>query len=129
MLMDLLSAGTLIAAYSVIIGLMMIGMWLYLLLTNQVPELHKTKTKHISLHLIDEFLTALLLIISGVGLFLGGEWARTLLPVALGMLLYTIIVSAGKYADEDNLPMVTMFGVITVLTIIALAGLFMFIQG
>lgn len=129
MLMDLFSAGNLIAAYSVLIGLMMIGMWLHLLLTNQMPELHKTKTKHISLHLIDEFLTALLLIISGVGLSLRGEWARTLMPIALGVLLYTTIVSAGKYADEDNLPMVTMFGVITILTLIAIAGLFISIQG
>jgi len=127
--MDLLSASGFVAAYSILVGVMMIGLWVFLLLKDLVPELHETKTKHITLHLVDEFLTAVLLIVSGAGLLLSNEWARTLSPVALGMLLYTVIVSAGKYADDDNPLMVAMFGLLTILTVMAILALLIFSQG
>lgn len=125
----MLSAWGLVAGYSVLVGIAMTGMWVFLLLKDQVPELHETKTRHITLHIVAEFLTAVLLIVSGAGLVLSGEWARTLSPVALGMLLYTCIVSAGKYADDNDLPMVAMFGVLIILTIVAILAMLVFSQG
>ncbi len=121
--MSLLSAANLVGAYSVLVGVMMIGMWLSLILRNQVPEL-KEKRKGIYFHLADEFSTAVLLIVSGVGLFLTSHWATTLSAVSLGMLLYTVIASPGYYADQDNLPMVAMFMVLIILTISAIVALF-----
>ena len=126
--MSLLSARNLIAVYSVLVGFMMIGMWVFLLSTSQVPEACE-RPKKLSFHLIAEFSTAVLLIISGTGLLLGSEWARTLSPISLGMLLYTVIMSAGYYIHQDNLPMVTMFMVLTILTIVAIVALFKFSQG
>ena len=123
--MSWLSASNLVGAYSVLIGLAMIGMWTVLLATNQVPEL-QAERRRATLHLAAEFLTAILLIISGAGLLLGSEWTRTLSPVSLGMLLYTVIVSAGYYANKDVLSMVTMFIVLTILTVVAIIALFKF---
>jgi len=123
--MGLLSATNLVAVYSVLIGFMMIGMWISLLSTAQVPELHE-RPKELAFHLAAEFLTAILLIISGIGLLLKNDWARMLSLIALGMLLYTVIMSAGYYAHQGNTPMVAMFVALTILTILAIVVLLKF---
>ena len=127
--MSLLSASNLVGIYSVLIGLMMIGMWVSLLLTKQVPELKPASyaPRLIAYHIVAELLTAIVLIISGVGLFLGSVWSRILSAISLGMLLYSVINSPGKYAHENNLPMVAMFTIITILTVVATIALFVYI--
>ena len=90
-----------------------------------MPELLE-KPKEITFHLIAEFSTAVLLIISGIGLLLRSGWTRTLSPISLGMLLYTVINSAGFYAHQNNLPMVAMFLVLIILTVVAIIALFKF---
>lgn len=124
--MNLLSANNLVGTYSVLIGLMMIVWWFFLLLSTQVPELKPDSyaPRLMIYHITVELLTGIVLIISGVGLLLSSDWARTLSAVSLGMLLYTSINSPGKYAQEDNLPMVAMFAVITILTVVAIVALF-----
>jgi hypothetical protein len=62
--------------YSIIIGVAMIGMWLSLIVTNQVSEIN-TEPIRISYHLIGEFLTAILLLIGGFGLFTNRGWVFT----------------------------------------------------
>ncbi len=127
--MSLLSASNLVGIYSVLIGLMMIGMWVSLLLTKQVPELKPASyaPRLIAYHIVAELLTAIVLIISGVGLFLVSDWARILSAISLGMLLYSVINSPGKYAHENNLPMVAIFTIITILTVVAIITLFVLI--
>jgi len=56
------------ALYSIIIGIVMSGMWLSFIATNQVPEIN-TEPIRITYHLLAEFLTAILLLIGGFGLF------------------------------------------------------------
>jgi peptidoglycan/LPS O-acetylase OafA/YrhL len=118
-----LLAKRVVAIYSVFIGLFMVGFWSMLLLTNQVPA--DQKPYAISFHLGGEFLTAILLIFSGVGIWLNRLWARSLSTLALGLLLYTVIVSPGYYAQLGNLPMVVMFIVLAILTIMAIIVNFM----
>jgi hypothetical protein len=127
--MSLLSASNFVGIYSVLIGLMMIGMWVSLLLAKQVPELKPASyaPKLIAYHLIAEILTGIVLIVSGVGLFLGSDWSRILSAISLGMLLYSVINSPGKYAHENNLPMVAIFTIITILTVVAIITLFVLI--
>ena len=123
--MSLLSASNLVGIYSVLIGLMMIGMWVSLLLTKQVPELRPASyaPRLITYHIVAELLTAIVLIISGVGLFLVSDWAKILSAISLGMLLYSVINSPGKYAHENNLSMVAVFTIITILTVVAMVAL------
>lgn len=102
----------------------MIGFWVFALSTDQVPP--EEKPWAITFHLFAEFSTAILLIVSGAGLWFDSEWARTLSLVALGLLLYAVINSPGYYAQKNNLPMVAMFIVIIILTVVAIAALFKF---
>ena len=104
--------------FALIIGISMIGLWLMLLTTSQVPEL-ETAPYEITLHLIAEFSTAILLIISATLLFIGNKKGHVLINIAYGMLLYTLIVSSGYYLDLSNRPMALMFGVMFVLSIVA----------
>jgi len=105
------------SVYSIIIGIAMMCMWIAFLITNQVPEINTAPLK-ISYHLMAEFLTALLLLISGFGLFTKKEWGFHLYLIAMGMLLYTVIVSAGYYANLGDMIMVGMFTVFQVLTLL-----------
>jgi len=103
--------------YSLIIGITMICMWIAFLVTNQVPEINTAPLK-ISYHLLAEFLTALLLLIGGFGLYTKKSWGFHLYLISMGMLLYTVIVSAGYYADLGEIVMVGMFTVFQVFTIL-----------
>jgi hypothetical protein len=105
------------AIYSIIIGIAMIGMWLALIVTNQVPEIN-TEPIRITYHLIGEFLTAILLLIGGFGLFTNRGWGFHVFLIAMGMLLYTVIVSAGYYGQKNDIIMVGIFTIFQVLTVL-----------
>ena len=126
--MSLLSTSKLVGLFSAVIGLMIIGWWATLLLTNQVPELKPDgyAPRLIIYYVTAELLTGIVLIISGVGLLLSSDWARGFSAISLGMLLYAAINSTGKFSQEDNLPMVALFTVITILTGVAIVALFKF---
>jgi len=106
---------TLSATYAIFIGITIFGMWSVLAFTNQIPEL-KTGSVEIIYHLIAEFLTAILLIIAGIGLVKQKNWSFHLFFVSLGMLFYTTIVSAGYYVDAGELIMLSMFSFLQILT-------------
>ncbi len=108
-----------IAAYSIFIGVMMASMWLVFALTNQIPELD-TKPKEIAFHLAAEFITAFALIAGGIGLVKRTAWGFYLNLVALGMVSYSVIVSPGYYAQQDNFAFVGMFAVLMALTLIVI---------
>jgi len=107
------------ALYAMLVGATMIGMWGAVLLSGNVPDL-ETNPLEIRYHLAAEFLTALALVASGIGLWRGRRWAARGLTVALGMLLYTVINSAGYYADLGEATMVGFFTGLTVLTVVLL---------
>lgn len=107
------------AWYSMVVGLLIFGQWAFFLITRQVPEL-KTERVRVLFHIADEFLTATVLIASGLGLLAQQVWAVDLYPVALGMLFYTIIVSSGYFAQKRVWPIVGMFAVLLILTTLSL---------
>ncbi len=108
-----------VAIYSLFIGILMIGVWSMFILTGQVPEM-ATKPAEIMLHLLAEFTTAVLLIGGGIGLIKKIKIGYNLNLVALGMLLYTLIVSPGYYLQSGNLVFVGIFTVIFIFTLIFL---------
>jgi hypothetical protein len=103
--------------YSIIIGIAMIGMWFVFIATDQVPEIN-TAPLQISYHLIAEFFTAIILLVGGFGLFNNKVWGFHLYLISMGMLFYTVIASAGYYADLGDIIMVGMFTVFQIFTII-----------
>lgn len=105
------------AIYTIIIGIAMIGIWTTFLITDQVPEVTTAPVK-ITYHLIAEFLTAILLLIGGFGLYTNRGWGFHLYLISMGMLLYTVIVSAGYYGNFGDMMMVGMFTVFQILTVV-----------
>jgi hypothetical protein len=107
------------AVFTVIVGLLMIGMWSMLVLTGQVPYLD-TPQMEIKLHILTEMLTAAMLIIGGVSVLRSWEKVNWIHYVSQGMLIYAIINSSGYYIDMGESAMAGMFGVLLVGTIISL---------
>ena len=107
------------ALYAVAVGLLMLVMWGFLIAAGEVPEL-ATGEAEIYFHLTAEFLTAFLLILGGAAVLLRRNRLGRLLTVGFGMLLYTLIVSPGYYVDLGKTPIVVMFAVLFVLTVISL---------
>lgn len=87
-----------------------------------MPEF-QTAPWAIAFHLAAEAATALALIVSGAGLLRGAAWARTVSLVALGMLIYTVIVSPGYFAQQGVWPLVVMFLLLLVLALVSLRKL------
>lgn len=92
----------------------MMSLWLVLLATG-VAEL-ETAPYEIAYHLVAELVTAIALLGAGVGLRRGADWAARLYPVALGMLGYTVVNSAGYYAERGEVGAVAFFTLLTLVT-------------
>jgi len=107
------------AIFTIFVGLLMMGMWSMLTLTNQVPYLD-TPQMEIKLHILTEMLTAVMLIIGGVSVLRNYEKLTNLHYVSQGMLIYSIINSSGYYIDLGELMMAVMFGFLLLGTVISL---------
>ena len=106
--------------FELVVGAGMIGQWLFFLATGQVPEL-KTEPLRIRFHLAAEFTTAIALLVGGIALLTDQTWARWFYLLAVGMLLYTVIVSPGYFAEKGQWAFVGMFAVVLILALVSLA--------
>lgn len=106
-----------VAAYSLVVGIMMLVMWSVFAVTDQIPEIEE-RPKEIAFHLAAEFLTAFALIAGGAGLSLRRGWAFGVNMAALGMLAYTVVVSPGYYAETGDYAFVGMFAALMALTLV-----------
>lgn len=102
------------AWYGIIVGGLMLAQWGFFLAAGQVPEL-QTEPLRISFHLLAEFATALGLIASGITLLKQKTWAVSMYLLSSGMLLYSVVVSPGYFAQLGQWPMVGMFAVLLIL--------------
>lgn len=109
------------AVYSILIAICMICMWGLLLATGNVPEI-KSEPLEIAFHLLSEFTTAGILLISGIGILAKRAWAEKLFLISAGSLLYSTLNAAGYYGQDGNYSMLIMFSVVFIL------GVFFVIQ-
>jgi hypothetical protein len=111
--------------YAIIIGVGIIGLWLMLYLTNQIPEL-KTEPVAIKFHVTAEMTMGVLSLLSGIFLLVGLSWAPYFFILAMGLVIYAVINSAGYYGQRKQWLFVIMFGVILVASItLIILNLFM----
>lgn len=108
------------AIYSIIVGILMIGMWTAFYVTDSIPEM-RTEPIRIILHITAEMTTAVTLIIGGIGLSMNRKWGFPIYLLSTGMLLYTLLVSPGYYAQRGEVAFVGMFAVLIALAVIFLA--------
>lgn len=107
------------AVFALIVGVGMIGQWAMFLATGQVPEL-ETEPLRVRFHLAGEFATAIALLVGGIALLTDQAWGRWFYLLALGMLLYTVIVSPGYFADKGQWALVGMFAVLLLLALVSI---------
>jgi hypothetical protein len=111
------------AVFAILVGIGMIIQWTLSYVKEQIPEL-ETEPIRIKFHIAAEMLTAAFLLIAGVGLLVSRPWATHLFLVAIGMLLYTSVVSPGYFAQQGQWGWLVMFGVIIILAITTILILF-----
>lgn len=105
--------------FSIIIGLSIVGTWTVLYASGSIPELI-SKPFEISMHIIAELSTAIMLIIGGCGVLFDKKWGLNMYFISMGMLLYTLIASPGYYIQKGNSGFVAIFAVIFALSILFL---------
>lgn len=107
------------AIFSIVMGISMVSIWILLLASGQVPEV-TTQPIRIAVHIFSEYLTAALLLTSGIGMLRGKLWADRVFPVSMGMLMYSVLTGVGLYTQQGNYAMTVMFAVFFTLAIVFL---------
>ena len=112
--------------FAIVVGVSMIGQWTVSISKGRVagPEAGAVVgrgTVEMAFHWSAEFVTAIALLVGGAGVMARWNWAVNLYLLALGMLLYTAVNSAGYFAQKREWPMVGMFAVILAFGMISLA--------
>lgn len=102
--------------YAIIVGIGIIGLWTMLVLTKQVPEL-KTESIAIKFHITAEITMGILSLLSGIFLLIGISWSRYFFILAMGLVIYAVINSAGYYAQRKQYSFVIMFGIILITSV------------
>lgn len=105
--------------YAIVVGVGMIGQWAMSYLSRQIPEL-ETEPLRIKFHIAGEMATAIALIVGGIAVLTGHVWAQPVYLVAMGMLLYTAIVSPGYFAHKGQWAFVAMFAGVLVLAFVSI---------
>lgn len=108
---------TVVSVYSVTMGVAILVLWSVCWAIGAIPDM-MTKPWEIAMHLTAEFTTALLLIVSGVALWLNARWATRVNVFATGMLVYSLILSPGYYLEKNAMIFVLMFAVVFLLTVV-----------
>ena len=99
------------AWYGILIGFLMIAQWTFSIVSGGVPEF-QTEPWRIAFHLAAEFSTAIMLIIGGIAALKSIGWAKQILLLGLGMVIYSEIASPGYFAQLGQWAFVVMFAVI-----------------
>jgi hypothetical protein len=108
--------------YGIVVGLLMVTQWIFFLVTGQVTEL-QTEPFRIAFHLAGELITACALIVGGIALLQQRAWGVMVYLVATGMLLYSVIVSPGYFAQQGQWALVGMFALLLVLALVSIVRL------
>ena len=100
-----------VAWYGIVVGTSMVVQWTFLLASGQVVEL-RSEPVRIAFHLAGELVAAVGLVVAGSALLRGRAWAKSLYLFALGMVVYSEIVSPGYFAQKGQWGFVIMFAVL-----------------
>ena len=99
------------AWYGILIGFLMIAQWTFSIVSGGVPEF-QTEPWQIAFHLAAEFFTAIVLIIGGIAALKSTRWAKQILLLGLGMVIYSEIASPSYFAQLGQWAFVVMFAMI-----------------
>ena len=106
------------AIFALAMGILMILVWTILLATGQ-QNFVDAPLETASL-LAAEAITALALVIGGIGVLTRKHWSASIHIASLGMMLYTSINSIGVFAQAKVIPASIFFAILTSATIFIL---------
>ncbi|MBY8979999.1 MAG: hypothetical protein KGD72_06395 [Candidatus Lokiarchaeota archaeon] len=98
------------------IGIGILGLWLLLYLTKQIPELNSEPVA-IGFHITAETTMGVLALLSGIFLLIGLSWAPYFFVLSMGLVIYAVINSAGYYGQRKQWTFVIMFGIILIASV------------
>ncbi|MFB0505005.1 MAG: hypothetical protein ACETWE_14400 [Candidatus Bathyarchaeia archaeon] len=98
----------------------MVDMWTSFYFANAIPELETEPIRTI-LHITAEIATGVSLMIGGYGLYRNLKWGSRAYLLSMGMLLYTLTVSRGYYAQKGVIEFVEMFVIFIIISIVFIA--------
>jgi hypothetical protein len=104
-----------VAVYSILLGIAVIGMWTMILVQGGISE----GRTEMAFHLFSEFLMAVICIVSGWMLLRNKPKARSFNIFGLGMVTCSVLNAAGYYGDRGNLMMMVFFTGLFILTLIS----------
>ena len=110
------------AWYGILVGILMIVQWAFSILAGSVPELQSAPWE-IAFHLAAEMSTAVVLLVSGIATLRSVAWSQQILLLALGMVIYSEIVSPGYFAQLGQWGFVGMFVTLLMGAVIAVTQL------
>ncbi len=105
------------AVFSILMGVMLLGTWGYLFISNNYPEA-STFPLETGYLLVAEFLTGAALIAGGYGILASRRWGLPLILVALGELVYCTVRFAGELGQGGSVPGLAFFTTVAALGII-----------
>lgn len=109
-----------VAIYCLSIGILMAIWWTISLRNGALVRADRSRTE-MTLRVAAELTTASLLIVSGAALLADGDDAVPSAALALGMLLYTVVVSPGYFITRREPAPAYLFVGLTILTVAAAA--------
>lgn len=115
-------------AYAIAVGIMMIVQWTLLGVHGRIPDSESGVSGRgrleLLFHWVAESLTSVVLVGAGIALLFRQTWAPRFYLFAVGMLLYTVINSAGYFAQRREWSMVGVFGALFLFAVAALVIVF-----
>jgi len=107
---------TIISIIYVVIGIGIIGLWIMLITTNQVPEF-ETEPTSIVFHITIECIMGIFSILCGLWLFQKRKHFKELILFTNGLLGYSVVNSSGYYVELGEYAMIIMFTFILLFTL------------
>jgi hypothetical protein len=104
--------------FGITAGILILMQWLFFLISAQVPELESAPLE-IVFHLAAEFMTAVVIIAAGTAVLQRKPWAPRVYYLASGMLIYTVINSAGYFMQLGEWLPVVMFALLLLLSVVS----------
>ena len=101
--------------FGLIIGMTMIIWWILAISTQSISEF-EDEPFGISMHIMAEFATALILILGSILLIRNKPVAIGIIRISLGMLFYTSLASSGYFMDRNEVIPVILFSMILIAT-------------
>jgi hypothetical protein len=106
--------------YAMVMGLVIMVVWISLYASKGIPELY-TIPIETGLHIAADIVTAATLITGSMGLIRKHRWGFKVYLLSTGMLLYTLIMSAGYFSQEGICIIVALFAGLIALTALLIA--------